>query len=175
MPTYQIDNRAPSLHPTSFVAPGAQVIGSVTLGPGASVWFNAVLRADNDQIEVGEGSNIQDGAVLHVDPGFPLRIGAQVTVGHQAMLHGCSIGDGTLIGMQAILLNGVTVGRDCLIGAGALITSGTVVPDGSLVIGRPAKVVRALSAEEISDLRGSAQSYQVRAAQYRTGLLAQEA
>jgi len=172
MPIYLIAARRPSLDPTSYVAPGAQLIGEVFLGPRASVWFNAVVRADNDQIVIGAESNIQDGAVLHVDPGFPIDIGEGVTVGHQAMLHGCSIGKGSLIGIQAILLNGVKVGENCLIGAGSLLTAGTEVPDGSLVLGRPAKVVRTLSPEEIGDLWRTAKSYASRAEQYSSELQA---
>jgi carbonic anhydrase/acetyltransferase-like protein (isoleucine patch superfamily) len=174
MPIYHLNDHRPSLDPTSYVAPGAQVIGAVRLGPETSVWFNAVLRADNAEIAVGAGSNIQDGAVLHVDPGCPIEIGDQVTVGHQAMIHGCSIGRGSLVGIQAILLNGVRVGENCLIGAGSLLTSGTVIPDGSLVLGRPAKVVRPLSPEEIEGLAKTAQGYALRAQQYRADLTPQE-
>jgi carbonic anhydrase/acetyltransferase-like protein (isoleucine patch superfamily) len=171
MPIYQLHERTPALDTSAYVAPGAPLIGSVRLHAEASVWFNAVLRADNDEIEVGSGSNIQDGAVLHVDPGCPIRIGERVTIGHQAMIHGCTIGSESLIGMQAILLNQVVIGSHCLVGAGALVTAGTVSPDGSLVLGSPAKVVRSLKPEEIEDLLRAAQSYRERAAQYRAGLI----
>lgn len=174
MPIYQLEDRIPLLDPTSYVAPGAQVIGSVRLHAESSVWFNAVLRADHADIEVGAGSNVQDGAVLHVDPGCPIRIGERVTVGHQAMIHGCTIGPESLIGIQAIILNRASIGSHCLIGAGALVTAGCVIPDGSLVLGSPARVVRALKPEEIEDLLRAAQSYRNRAKQYRTGLLACE-
>lgn len=153
-----------------FVAPGARVIGRVTLSAGASVWFNAVLRGDTEPIVVGAGSNIQDGCILHTDPGRPLTIGADVTVGHRAILHGCEIGDGSLVGMGAVVLNGAVVGRGCLIGANALITEGKRIPDGSLVIGQPGKVARSLSPEEIEGLLASAQGYRRNARRFRDGL-----
>ncbi len=123
-----------------FIAPNAAVIGDVTLGENSSVWFSCVLRGDAERIEVGAGSNIQDGAVLHADPGYPMVVGRNVTVGHNAMLHGCTIGDGSLVGINAVVLNGARVGKGCLIGANALVTEGTEVPDGSLVLGSPGKV-----------------------------------
>lgn len=170
MPIHRLGERAPRLAPDAWVAPGAQLVGEVVLGAGASVWFNAVLRADNEPIEVGEGSNVQEGAVLHGDPGFPVRIGAGVTVGHQAMLHGCTIGDGTLVGIQAIVLNGARIGRDCLIGAGALIPEGREIPDRSVVLGAPGKVVRELSEADAAMLRANAQAYVLRARAYRERL-----
>jgi carbonic anhydrase/acetyltransferase-like protein (isoleucine patch superfamily) len=153
-----------------FVAPGARVIGKVRLLSGASVWFNAVLRGDNEWIEIGEGSNVQDGAVFHTDPGCPLTLGRDVTVGHKAILHGCTVGDGALIGMGAVVLNGARIGKGCLIGANALVTEGKEIPDGSLVMGQPGKVVRALDAAAMADLRRSAERYRANAARYRAGL-----
>lgn len=161
-----LGTRRPQIDPSAYVAPGAQLLGGVILRSQASVWFNAVLRGDNEDIELQEGANVQDGAVLHTDMGSPLRIGRRVSVGHQAMLHGCIIGEGSLIGMQAIILNGAQIGAHCLIGAGALITSGVVIPERSLVIGRPGKVVRLLTDEEFASLDRTAQGYIDRARVY---------
>jgi carbonic anhydrase/acetyltransferase-like protein (isoleucine patch superfamily) len=149
-----------------FIAPNAAVIGDVTLHPRSSVWFSCVLRGDADRIEVGEGSNIQDGAVIHADPGHPAVIGANVTVGHNAMVHGCSIGDGTLVGINAVVLNGAKVGRCCLIGANALVTEGMEIPDGSLVLGSPAKVRKTLSPEMQEALALNADHYMTNAVRY---------
>jgi carbonic anhydrase/acetyltransferase-like protein (isoleucine patch superfamily) len=157
-----------------WVAPGARLIGRVRLLAGASVWFNAVLRGDNEWIEVGRGSNVQDGCVLHTDPGLPLTIGADVTVGHNAILHGCTVGDGCLIGMGAVVLNGARIGRGCLIGANALVTEGKEIPDGSLVVGQPAKVARALDEAAVAGLLGSAERYRWNARRYRAGLTRSE-
>ena len=167
-----LDGVTPELPQTGewFVAPGARLIGRVRLCAGASVWFNAVLRGDNEIIEVGEGSNVQDGCVLHTDPSFPLTIGPEVTVGHKAILHGCTIGAGSLIGMGAVILNGATIGAGCLIGAGALVTEGKQIPDGALVMGQPGKVVRMLDPEARDKLRASAQRYRWNARRYRAGL-----
>jgi len=142
-----------------FVADNATVLGRVRLAKDTSIWFNAVLRGDKDDIVIGRGSNIQDGCVLHTDPGYTLTVGEDVTVGHQAMLHGCTVGDNSLIGIKAVVLNGATIGRNCLIGAGALIPEGKTIPDNSMVIGVPGRVKRALSAEEIEGLTQSAQRY----------------
>ena len=142
-----------------WVAPGAVLIGKVVLKKNASVWFNAVLRGDNETILIGENSNVQDGAVLHTDPGKPLTVGADVTIGHRAMLHGCEVGDGSLIGIGAIVLNGARIGCGCLIGAGALIPENKVIPDGSLVIGAPGRVARALTEAEIAKLLNTAERY----------------
>lgn len=142
-----------------FVAANAVLIGSVVLEDEASVWFNATLRGDNDVITVGARSNVQDGSVLHTDAGIPLTIGAEVSVGHQAMLHGCTIGDGSLIGIKALILNHAVIGRECLIGANALVTEGKAIPDRSLVLGSPGKVVRTLSGEEVARLRAIAVHY----------------
>ncbi|MEJ8848583.1 gamma carbonic anhydrase family protein [Variovorax rhizosphaerae] len=154
----------------AWVAPGAAVIGCVTLGRRASVWFNAVIRGDNERIEVGEDSNVQEGAVLHTDIGFPLRIGRRVSIGHQAMLHGCQVGDGSLIGIQAIVMNGAEIGRNSIVGAGAVVTEGKVFPDNVLIVGCPAKVLRELRAEEVAGLSSNAQDYAERAQRYRVTL-----
>jgi carbonic anhydrase/acetyltransferase-like protein (isoleucine patch superfamily) len=149
-----------------FIAPNAAVIGRVTLQARSSVWFNCVLRGDADSIEIGEGSNIQDGTIIHADPGFPAKIGANVTVGHAAMIHGCSIGDGSLVGIGAIVLNGARIGRECLIGAGALVTEGMEIPDGSLVLGAPARVKRELSEDQRRMLSLNAEHYVGNAARF---------
>ena len=149
----------PRLHDSAFLASGARVIGAVTLGEGASVWYNAVLRADSASITVGAGSNLQDNVSVHVDADAPVQIGADVSVGHNAVVHGCTIGDGSLIGMGAVVLSGAVIGRQCLIAGGALVLAGTVVPDGSLVAGVPASVRRALSDEEREALLRNAQIY----------------
>lgn len=156
---YDLDDRRPEVHPSCFVAPNAAVIGSVILEENASIWFNVVLRGDADEIRVGRGSNIQDGAVVHADPGFPCTIGEDVTVGHLAMVHGCTIGDGSLIGINAVVLNGAKIGKGCLVGANALVTENTVVPDGAMVLGSPAKVVRQFTPEQQAAIRMSAQHY----------------
>jgi carbonic anhydrase/acetyltransferase-like protein (isoleucine patch superfamily) len=167
---YTLDGVAPELAGDAWVAPGARLIGRVALGAGASVWFNAVLRGDNEPIVVGEGSNLQDGCIGHTDMGFPLTVGARCTVGHMAILHGCTVGDETLVGMGATVLTGAVIGRHVLIGAGALVTEGKEIPDGVLVIGRPGKVARALTADEIEGLRRSAAGYRANAARFRAGL-----
>jgi len=146
------------------------VIGKVVLAENSSVWFGATLRGDNETISIGAGSNVQDGAVLHTDPGFPLSVGTQVSIGHQAMLHGCVVGDGTLIGIQSVVLNGAIIGKCCLVGAGALITERKVFADGSLIIGAPAKAVRELSAAERENLIKVAENYAARGSYYRTHL-----
>ena len=170
MALYELDGAAPQLADTAWVADNAQVMGQVTLGENSSVWFGVVIRGDVEAIHVGAGSNIQDNSVLHADAGSPLNIGANVTVGHQAMLHGCTIGDGSLIGIQAVVLNGAKIGRYCLVGAGALVTEGKKFPDGSMILGSPAKVVRQLTPEQIEGLRYSAQHYIDNANRYRKGL-----
>lgn len=169
---YAIDGVRPDV-PTDdshWIAPTAVVIGNVELHPRCSIWFGVVIRGDNDRISVGAGSNVQENAVLHSDPGFPLTIGADCTIGHRAMLHGCTIGDNTLIGMGATILNGAKIGKNCLIGANALITEGKDIPDGSLVMGAPGKVVRSLDDQAIEGLRLSALHYQQNAARFREGL-----
>jgi carbonic anhydrase/acetyltransferase-like protein (isoleucine patch superfamily) len=146
------------------------VIGQVVLAARASVWFGAILRGDNEPIHIGESSNVQESAVLHTDPGFPLRVAANVTIGHQAMLHGCTIGEGSLVGIQSVVLNGAVIGKSCLIGACALITERKVFPDRTLILGSPAKVVRELTDEEVARLQRSAEDYVRRAALYRSSL-----
>ncbi|MEQ8857792.1 MAG: gamma carbonic anhydrase family protein [Pseudomonadales bacterium] len=170
----QLDDRRVRAEGDYWVADSAVVLGSVLLKRDASVWFNAVLRGDTELITVGEGSNVQDGSVLHTDPGCPLVIGANVTVGHKVMLHGCEIGDNSLIGINAVILNRAKIGRNCLIGANALITEGKEIPDNSMVLGSPGKVVRELSEEEIRGLRTSAQHYVENARRFRTGIKPQE-
>lgn len=170
MSVYQLDQHIPRTAPTAWVADSAEVIGRVTLHDDTSVWYHAVLRGDTDDITVGPRSNVQDAAVLHADPGFPLTVGEGVTIGHQAMLHGCSIGDGSLIGIQAVVLNGARIGRNCLVGAGALVTEGKEFPDGSMILGAPAKVMRALRPDEIEGLQRSAARYVENARRHRSGL-----
>jgi carbonic anhydrase/acetyltransferase-like protein (isoleucine patch superfamily) len=167
---YSLDDRRVELRGSHhFVAPDAALIGRVVLEHEASVWFQAVIRGDNDPIVVGAGSNIQDGAVLHTDDGVPLTVGAGVTVGHQAMLHGCTIGEGALIGIKAVVLNHAVIGRECLIGACALIPEGKVIPDRSLVMGTPGKVVRTLTDAEVAGIRAIAAGYVANARRYLTG------
>lgn len=153
------DRRVSLVGDEHYIAHNATVIGSVEIRDRASVWFNVVIRGDNDQITIGEGSNIQDGSVLHTDPGFELTIGSNVTVGHQAMLHGCMVGDGSLVGIGAVVLNGAKIGKGCLIGANALVPEGMEIPDGSLVVGSPAKVKRQLSEEQQQGLLDNAAHY----------------
>lgn len=170
MAIYELDGICPRVADTAWVADNAQVIGDVRLEPGSSVWFGATLRGDTEPIVVGEGSNVQDGSVLHADVGYPLTLGRHVTVGHQVMLHGCTIGDESLIGIGAIVLNGAKIGRHCLVGAGALVTEGKEFPDGSMIIGSPAKAMRQLTPEQIEGLRRSARHYVENAERYRKGL-----
>ncbi len=174
MTLYSLDGHTPETPKDGdfWVAPGAHVIGRVVLEGGASIWFGCTLRGDNEVIHVGAGTNIQENCVLHTDMGHPLTIGAGCTIGHKAMLHGCTIGENSLIGMGATVLNGARIGRDCLIGAGALITEGKDIPDGSLVMGAPGKVVRSLDAAAIEGLRKSALHYQQNMRRFRAGLVA---
>jgi len=170
MAIYELDGRAPQIAASAWVADSAQVIGDVTLAEDVSIWFGSVLRGDTSNLQIGAGTNIQDGSVLHADPGKPLVVGERVTVGHQVMLHGCTIGDESLIGIGAVVLNGAKIGRNCLVGAGALVTEGKEFPDGSMIIGSPAKAVRELSAQQIEGLRQSAQHYIDNARRYKNGL-----
>ena len=170
MAIYQLDDLKPTIHPTAWVADNAHVMGHVTLAEDTSVWFGAVIRGDTSTITVGKGSNIQDNSVLHADIGMPLVIGEGVTVGHQVMLHGCTIGNNSLIGIGAIVLNGVKIGNNCLVGAGALVTEGKEFADGSMIIGSPAKAVKMLSPEQIEGLKMSAQHYIDNANRYKAGL-----
>jgi carbonic anhydrase/acetyltransferase-like protein (isoleucine patch superfamily) len=167
---YALDEHKPDVDPSAWVAPGCHIIGKIILRAKSSVWFNSTLRGDNEVIDLGIGSNIQENCVLHTDMGFPLVIGAGCTIGHKAMLHGCTIGNNSLIGMGATVLNGAVIGENCLIGAGALIPEGKTIPDGSLVVGMPGKVVRTLDAGAINGLRASALNYQENAARFRDGL-----
>lgn len=173
MPLYTLDDVGPTLGDGAWAAPSADLIGDVRLAARASVWFGAVIRADNTPIVIGAASNIQDGAVGHSDPGAPLTIGERVTVGHQAILHGCTIGNGALVGMGARILNGALIGANCLVGAGALVTEGKVFEPGMLIVGAPARAIRPLNDAEIAALRVSAEHYAHKAAQYAAGLRAQ--
>ena len=170
MPIYRLGDVGPELARGAWAAPSADLIGDVRLSAGASVWFGAVIRADNTPILIGEDSNLQDGAIGHSDPGFPLTIGARVTVGHQAILHGCSLKDDCLIGMGARILNGAVIESDCLVGAGALVTEGKTFPAGNLIVGYPARVLRPLTEQEKQALRISAAHYAEKA-QYYSGAL----
>lgn len=170
MTLYALDGISPDVAEDSWIAPDANLIGKIVIEAGASVWFGSTLRGDNEVIHVGAGSNIQENSVLHTDMGFPLVIGAGCTIGHKAMLHGCTIGENSLIGMGATVLNGAKIGKNCLIGANALITEGKEIPDGSLVMGSPGKVVRQLDEAAIAGLRKSAIGYQNNMRRFRDGL-----
>ena len=174
MSVFELEGHRPNLPRSDeyWIAPGASVIGQVRLEKNVSIWFGAVVRGDVESIVIGENTNVQDGSVLHADPGYPLSIGPDVTVGHMSMLHGCDIGSNTLIGIGAVVLNGARIGRNCLIGARALVTEGKEIPDGSLVIGAPARVMRPLSADEIEGLARSAQRYVANWKRYAAGLVA---
>ena len=172
MTLYALDDVAPQVPDDGdfWVAPNAQVIGAVTLESGVGVWFGVVLRGDNEPITIGEGSNIQENTVAHTDLGYPVTIGKNCTIGHSAIIHGCTVGDNSLIGMGATVLTGAVIGKNCLIGAGALVTEGKVIPDGSLVVGMPAKVIRDLDTEAIEGLKQSALHYQDNMRRFRDGL-----
>jgi carbonic anhydrase/acetyltransferase-like protein (isoleucine patch superfamily) len=170
MALYELDGVAPQLGEQAWVAESAQVMGAVQLGQQASVWFGATVRGDTETIQIGARSNIQDGSVLHADEGMPLVIGEDVTVGHMVMLHGCTIGDGSLIGIGAVVLNGARIGKGCLVGAGSLVTEGKTFPDGSMIMGTPAKVVRELTPEQQAGLLRSAAHYVANAERYTRGL-----
>ena len=166
MPIYALGERTPQLGENTWVADNATVIGRVVTGCHVSIWFNVVIRGDNDPITIGDNTNIQDGSILHNDDGVPLSIGANVTVGHMAMLHGCEIGDGSLIGINAVILNHAVIGKECIIGANALIPEGKVIPDRSLVVGSPGRIIRTLSESDVIALRANAQHYVDNARQY---------
>ena len=170
MAVYQLDALIPDIADSAWVADNAQVIGDVHMGNDSSVWFSSVVRGDTATIRIGEGTNIQDGSVLHADVGIPLTIGKHVTVGHMVQLHGCTIGDESLIGIGAIVLNGAKIGNNCLVGAGSLVTEGKEFPDGSMILGSPAKVVRQLTPEQIEGLRRSAQHYVNNKNRFKAGL-----
>ena len=167
---YQLDNKTPQIDDTCFIAPDASIIGDVVMEANSSVWFQCVLRADNDVIHVGKGSNIQDGSVLHVDPGCPIMIADNVTIGHKVMLHGCQIGEGSLVGMNAVVLNGAVIGKNCLIGANALVTENMEIPDGHMVLGSPAKVIKPLNDQAIAMIALGTQSYVHNRERYKQGL-----
>ncbi|WP_053844429.1 gamma carbonic anhydrase family protein [Paracidovorax avenae] len=170
MALYELDGMIPRVAESAWVAGSAEVMGNVVLGEDASIWFGAVLRGDNETLAIGAGSNVQDGSVLHSDPGQPLTLGERVTVGHKVVLHGCTVGDESLIGIGAVVLNGAKIGRNCLVGAGALVTEGKEFPDGSMILGSPAKAVKQLTPEQIEGLRRSAQVYIANARRFRAGL-----
>lgn len=170
MALYQLGEHVPQIHETAWVADNATVIGKVELAEDASVWFGTVVRGDTDRIRIGRGSNIQDNSMLHTDAGIELVIGENVTVGHQAVLHGCTVGDGTLIGIQAVVLNGARIGRNCIVGAGALVTEGKEFPDGSMILGSPAKAVKQLTPEQIAAFQQGARHYVENARRYRATL-----
>lgn len=170
MAIFQLAQDVPDIDANAYIADSANVIGKVRIAAHASVWFNVTIRGDNEFISIGTNSNVQENAVLHTDIGQPLTIGANVTIGHQAMLHGCTIGDGSLIGIQAVVLNGAVIGNNCLVGAGALVTEGKQFPDNSLIIGSPAKAVRTLSSEDIAALQRGCDSYVARAQLFKTSL-----
>ena len=170
MAIYQLDDHTPDIHESAWIADSAQVMGAISLHANTSVWFNAVIRGDTETITIGEGSNIQDLAVIHADNGLLVVVGKHVTVGHQVMLHGCTIGDESLIGIAAVVLNGARIGRNCVVGAGSVVTEGKEFPDGSLIMGTPAKVVRELTPEQIEGLRMSAKHYMNNALRFKNGL-----
>jgi carbonic anhydrase/acetyltransferase-like protein (isoleucine patch superfamily) len=170
MAIFELDGNAPQLADGAWVAESAEVIGKVVLHQNASIWPQVVIRGDNDLIQIGEGSNVQDASVLHTDPGYPLIIGKQVTIGHKVMLHGCCIGDGSLVGIGAVILNGAKIGKNCLVGAGALVTEGKEFPDGSMILGSPAKVVKVLAPEQIAGIEDIADRYVKNAQRYQKTL-----
>ena len=170
MAIYQLGDAVPQIHESAWVAESAQVMGRIELEQDTSVWFGAVLRGDNEPIRIGRCSNIQDGSVLHSDVGQPMTVGPYVTVGHQAMLHGCTIGEGSLIGIGAIVLNGARIGKNCLVGAGALVTEGKEFADGSMILGSPARVVRQLTSEQIAGIRRNVMGYVDNARHFKAGL-----
>ena len=170
MAIYQLDEFTPRIADSAWVADSARVIGNVELAEDASVWFGAVLRGDTEPLRVGKGSNVQDGSVIHADVGYPVTLGENVTVGHQVTQHGCTVGDGSLIGIRAVVMNGAKIGRNCLVGAGSLVTEGKEFPDGSLIMGTPAKVVRQLTPEQIETLKRSGRNYVKNALRFKTSL-----
>jgi carbonic anhydrase/acetyltransferase-like protein (isoleucine patch superfamily) len=170
MAIYQLGEISPEIDQSAFITESANIIGKVHIGANASIWFDVTIRGDNELIRVGQNSNVQEGSILHTDPGYPLSIGDNVTIGHQAMLHGCTIGEGSLIGIQAIILNGAKIGKNCLVGAGALVTEGKEFPDNSLIIGSPAKAVRLLTDEAIAGMHGNTANYVHRGQEYKTQL-----
>jgi carbonic anhydrase/acetyltransferase-like protein (isoleucine patch superfamily) len=170
MAVYRLGKKTPSIPASAYVAGEATVIGEVILGEGANVWPGAVIRGDNEPITIGRGTNVQEGAVLHADPGVPLTVGEDVSIGHQAMLHGCTVGDGSLIGIQAVVMNNAVIGKDCLVGAGAIVTEGKTFPDRSLILGSPARVLRTMTDADIAFMRANAADYVRRQEMYKRDL-----
>src|SRR5437764_5229662 len=170
MAIYQLGDDAPEIDASAFIAESATLIGKVTVEANASVWSGVTIRRDNERITIGENSNVQEGTVMHTDMGYPLVVGKNVTIGHQAMLHGCTVGDGALIGIQAVVLNGAKIGKGCLVGAGAVVTEGKEFPDNSLILGAPAKVVRTLTEQDLNRLLASAANYAARGQRYKVDL-----
>lgn len=170
MAIYQLGEHAPEIDPSAYIAESANIIGKARIEANASIWFNVTIRGDNETITISENSNVQEGCVLHTDPGFPLTVEKNVTVGHQAMLHGCTIGEGSLVGIQAVILNGTKIGKNCLVGAGALVTEGKEFPDNSLIIGSPAKAVRTLTEDDIARMRRGTETYVKRGQFFKQGL-----
>lgn len=170
MALYQLGEHAPAIDSSAYIAETAKVIGKVKIDENASVWFDVTIRGDNELIHIGANSNVQEGCIMHTDPGYPLTVGVGVTVGHQAMLHGCTVGDGSLIGIQAVVLNGAKIGKNCLVGAGALVTEGKEFPDNSLIVGSPAKVVRELTPEALAGMKANAANYVQRGQDFKTKL-----
>jgi carbonic anhydrase/acetyltransferase-like protein (isoleucine patch superfamily) len=170
MAIYQLEENTPEIDPTAYITESAKIIGRVKIEANASIWFDVTIRGDNELISIGENSNVQEGCILHTDPGYPLDVGKNVTIGHQAMLHGCIVGEGSLIGIQAVILNGARVGRNCLVGAGALVTEGKQFPDNTLIVGSPARVVRTLNEDDIARIRRNTENYVERAQSYKQNL-----
>jgi carbonic anhydrase/acetyltransferase-like protein (isoleucine patch superfamily) len=170
MTIYQLGDDAPDIADTAYVADTATLIGKVSVEANASVWFGAILRGDNERITIGENSNVQEATVMHTDMGYPLTLGKNVTIGHAAMLHGCTIGDGALVGIQAVILNGAKIGKGCLVGAGALVTEGKEFPDNTLIVGAPAKAIRTLGPDDAARLQANADHYAARGRMYKTQL-----
>jgi carbonic anhydrase/acetyltransferase-like protein (isoleucine patch superfamily) len=170
MAIYQLEELVPEIDPSAYIAESANIIGKVRIEARASIWFDATIRGDNELITIGENSNVQEGCILHTDPGYALTVEKNVTIGHQAMLHGCTVGEGSLIGIQAIVLNGAKIGKNCLVGAGALVTEGKAFPDNTLIVGVPARVVRTLNEEDIARLRRNTDNYVERAQSYKHNL-----
>jgi carbonic anhydrase/acetyltransferase-like protein (isoleucine patch superfamily) len=170
MAIYELSGVAPTIDASAYVAEAATIIGNVRIGADATVWSGVVIRGDNELISIGAGVNLQEGAVLHTDPGYPMDIGTNVSIGHQAMLHGCTLGEGTLVGIQAVILNGAKIGKNCLVGAGALVTERKEFPDTSLIVGVPAKVLRTLTDADIAGLHKNAADYVVRGKRFKTEL-----
>jgi carbonic anhydrase/acetyltransferase-like protein (isoleucine patch superfamily) len=170
MAIYQLGEHAPEIDPSAYITESANIIGKAKIEANANIWFDVTIRGDNELITVSENSNVQEGCVLHTDPGYPLTIGKNVTIGHQAMLHGCTIGEGSLVGIQAVILNGAKIGQNCLVGAGALVTEGKEFPDNSLIVGAPAKAIRTLTEEDIARIKKNTSNYVKRGQFYKTNL-----